>query len=294
MVLSRLVAHPLGVVLSSWLGRVLPLRLGYAVAQWVSDSLAGRPQAPDVQAVRWNQQVVAGGHLSSAELDERVREVFRNSSRAIVEVLHYQPRPRKMLKLVNAGEVMEGYVRLTQDKSRSLIFASPHTGNFDLAMRAMSLMGLQVQVLAEPTDRVDYQYQHRMRRQVGLNITPISLEAFRNAVQLLENGGSVLTGLDWPVGEARFRPLFFGRPSLLSTSHIRLAMKAGAAVVVVACHRYPDGQYRLSTSEPLEMQPGASPTQAVLSNAEMVLTEVEKFIRQDPVQWGMFRPVWEP
>jgi len=71
-------------------------------------------------------------------------------------------------------------------------------------------------------------------------------------------------------------------------------MKAGAAVVVVACHRYPDGQYRLSTSEPLEMQPGASPTQAVLSNAEMVLTEVEKFIRQDPVQWGMFRPVWEP
>jgi KDO2-lipid IV(A) lauroyltransferase len=293
MVLARLTQHPVGVALASGLGRLLPLRLGYVMGEWVADQLAKRSYAPDVQAVRKNQEVVTGGVISPAELEERVRQVFRNSARSIVEVLHYQSRPHRMIELMNSHESMSEYIRMTRDKTRGVIFACPHTGNFDLAMRVMAQMGLQAQVLAEPSMRVDYNYQNRMRRQVGLNITPISLEAMRDAVQLLNQGGAVLTALDWPVAEARFRPIFFGKPSLLPTSHIRLALKSRALVVVVACHRYPNGKYRLVASDLMEMQPGRSPSETILCNTERVLVEAERFIRQDPVQWSMFHPVWE-
>jgi len=147
--------------------------------------------------------------------------------------------------------------------------------------------------LAEPTQRVDYKYQNRLRRRTGLNIQPISIESLRSAAQILDAGGSVLTGADWPVGEARYRPRFCGRPSLLTTSYIRLAVKSGVPVVAVACHRVADGKYHIDASEPIHMQMGKSVTDTILSNTEAVLAVVEQYIRKDLEQWLLFYPVWE-
>lgn len=293
MDLSQLSSKRWGVALAALLGRVLPLRSGIALATWVADQFSSRPQAADVQAVRFNQQILEGGCLSPAELDERVRIIFRNSARGVAEVLYFQQRPDEMRRWVEADEAMQGYIRLTQDQNQGIVFTCPHTGNFDLAGRALGLMGLQALIMAEPTPRADYKYQNRLRRQTGLNIHTITMESLREAVRFLEAGGSVLTGVDWPVGERRFRPRFCGRPSLLPTAHTRLAVNAGVPVVVVACHRKPDGKYRLSSSKVIPMQKGSSVADTILSNTEMVLEVAEQFIRQDPTQWLLYRPVWE-
>ena len=108
------------------------------------------------------------------------------------------------------------------------------------------------------------------------------MESLRAAARFLEDGGSVLTGVDWPVAEERYRPRFCGRPSLLPTAHVRLAVKVGAPVVVVACHRRPDGKYFIASSEPIPMRAGSSMTETILSNTEAVLEVVEQYIRQDP------------
>jgi lauroyl/myristoyl acyltransferase len=291
--LAQLTSSHLGVALGDTLGRLLPLRSGLALADWVADRISSRLQAPEVQAVRFNQQILTGGQLSPAELDERVRAVFRNSARGVLEVLHYQYRPAKLLRKVEVDEALKGYIQLTQDKKERVVFSCPHTGNFDLAGRALGLMGLRAFILAEPTPRADYKYLNRVRRRTGLTIATISMESLRAAAQFLEDGGSVLTGVDWPVAEKRYRPRFCGRPSLLPTAHIRLAVKVGATVVVVACHRRPDGKYFIASSEPIPMRAGSSMMDTILSNTETVLDVVEPHIRYDPEQWLMFRPVWE-
>lgn len=288
-----LITNPWGVALAAILGRLMPLRTGLALADRLADNFARQTQSADVQAVRFNQQTLEGGKLSPEELDARVRAVFRNSARGVAEVLHYQFRPAKLLRRVDANEAMQGYIRLTQDQNRSVVFTCPHAGNYDLAGRALGLMGLRALILAEPTSRVDYNYQNRLRRQTGLTIHTISMESLRLAAQFLEIGGSVLTGVDWPVGEARYRPRFCGRPSLLPTAHVRLAVKVGAPVVVVVCLRRPDGNYYLDSSEPIPMRAGSSMPDTILNNTEAVLAVVEQFIRKDPAQWLLYRPVWE-
>ena len=290
---KRLVTSHWGVTLAAILGRLLPLRSGLALADWLAERFASKPESADVQAVRFNQQMLEGGRLSPEELDARVRAVFRNSARGVAEVLYYQYRPAKLMRRVDANQAMQGYVRLTQEQQRGLVFTCPHTGNYDLAGRALGLLGLRALILAEPSPRADYNYQNRLRRQTGLTIRTISMESLREAAGFLEQGGSVLTGVDWPVGEARYRPRFCGAPSLLPTAHIRLAVKVQAPVVVVACHRRADGRYYIDSSEPIPLRVGRTMPETILSNTEAVLEVVERFVRQDPAQWLLYQPVWE-
>jgi KDO2-lipid IV(A) lauroyltransferase len=291
--LGRLTTSSFGITLGAVLSRLLPLRTTIAVAYWLADRLARRPDAPDVHAVRFNHQILEAGQLSPQELDERVRAVFRNSARGVAEVLYFQTRPHLMPRYVEVNDRIKEYILGSQMQKQPFVLACPHVGNFDLAGRVLGLMGLRALILAEPTPRVDYNYQNRLRRQTGLNIQPISLETLRTAAETLEAGGSVLTGVDWPVGEARYRPRFFGIPSRLTTSHTRLAVKAGAPVTVVACHRKPDGKYTIVASEPVQMQKGKSITDTILGNTETILAIVEQYVRQNPEQWLLYYPVWE-
>jgi KDO2-lipid IV(A) lauroyltransferase len=191
------------------------------------------------------------------------------------------------------SESVRELVSITQANQQGLVIVCPHTDNFDLAARGMLQLGLSALILAEPSQRGDYQMQNRLRTQAGLEIAPISIETLRLAHQRLQNGGAVLTGLDWPVGEAKFRPVFCGRPSLLSTSYVRLALKANAPVVVMTCHRQEDGINQMDCSIPMPMQDFGSPAESILRNTEAMLAVVEKHIRRYPQQWMMFHRVWE-
>ena len=293
MDLSQLTTSWFGIGLGAVLGRLLPLRTAIAFAYGLADRLVKRLEAPDVRAVRFNHQILEAGQLSPHELDERVRVVFRNSARGVAEVLHFQSRPQAMLRQVVVNEAIQKYIFGSQERKQRVVIGCPHTGNFDLAGRVLGLLGLRALILAEPSPRADYNYQNRLRRRTGLNIQPISIESLRNAAQVLEEGGSVLTGVDWPVGEARFRPRFLGIPSLLTTAHVRLAVKSDAPVVVVACHRTPDGKYAIKASEPIMMKPGKSVTDTILSNTENILSVAAQYIREEPEQWLLYYPVWE-
>jgi lauroyl/myristoyl acyltransferase len=293
MNLMALANSQAGIRLALTLGRLLPLPTGIALASRLAERVAVDLDNPQVQAVRANQQGLEQGRLSEAELTQRTRAVFHNAARGQFELFHYLGNPQAMRRLIAPDTAILEMIRLTQAGEQGIVFACPHTGNFELAGYALTLLGLRVQILAHPGQRGDYQAKNRLRQQAGMEITPISLETLRLAIQRLQSGGSTLTGLDWPVGEAKFRPRFCGRPSLLPTGHIRMALKACAPVVVVACLRRPDGIYNLAASDPIPMQPAADPAEAILQNTEAVLAAAEPYIRQDPEQWLMFYPVWD-
>ena len=283
-----------GIRLAAALGRLMPLPVGKALARRLADRVSADLSNPQVQAVRANQQNLEHGTLSEAELAQRTRAVFRNAALGQFEFFHYLGSPPAMRRLVEPDAAILEMIRQTQAGEHGIVFACPHTGNFELAGFALTLLGLSVLILGQPGQRGDYLFKNRLRQQVGMEITPISIESLRLAQQRLQSGRSVLTGLDWPVGEAKFRPRFCGKPSMLPTGHIRLALKSGAPVVIVACRRGSDGTYRIFASDPTPMQPAANPAQAILQNTETVLAAAEGYIRQDPEQWMMFHRVWEP
>jgi KDO2-lipid IV(A) lauroyltransferase len=165
--------------------------------------------------------------------------------------------------------------------------------NFDLVLQAIAMYyGPDILGISMPQPGGGYRLQNDLRRQHGLEITPASVTSLKRAVERLRAGGSVITGLDRPTPEGKYRPQFFDRPASLPVHHIYLAMKAHVPVYVFAATFGADGRYHIHAAGPVHMQDYADHRIAVERNAEAILQVAEGFIRQAPQQWSMFFPVW--
>jgi KDO2-lipid IV(A) lauroyltransferase len=172
------------------------------------------------------------------------------------------------------------------------VIAGLHLSNFDLAMQVAYLSGLKALAITLPELQGGYQWQFEMRKRIGMEIIPASMSAVREAVERVRSGSMVLTGLDRPLAETRYQPLFFGKPSHVPVHHILIALKAGAPIVIGAAMTQSDGRYIFDVSSPIQMRPYPDRKVEILRNAEAVLEVAEDLISKQPQEWAMFIPVW--
>ncbi len=274
------------------MGRALPKGPGYRLADWIAGAIAMQRGAGIVQAVRANQWVVGGGALTPTQLDRLVRGTFRNTARCLYDFFHHLSDPDAIRRLVQVSPEFERVEARIREGNAGTLFVCPHLSNFDLAGHALGLRGMKIQVLSYPQPASGYREQNQIRSAAGLEMTPMSIQALRQAEERLRAGGVVLTGLDRPTSGSKYTPRFFGRPAALPVAHIRMALKVGVPIVAVAVRARCDGPYLLMASEPIPMVKNADLVQETVQNAEAVLRVIEAWIREAPDQWAMFYPVW--
>ena len=291
MNLQSIINSRVGVGSALLFGQLMPRFIGYPLAKAVAGLLSFRKNGILVSAMRVNQWVVHDGALPADQLNKIVSGVFINSSKAIYDLYHNLHNPKAINNLVEYSEKFTRMYERYQEEKRGYIITAPHLGNFDIAGLALGLRNVYFQALSYPNPGEGYQLQNYIRKKYGLYITPMSISSMREAEQRLRDGGMVLTGLDRPLADSRYKPNFFGRPAALPVSYIPMAIKIGVPVVVVCC--YCDGEkYILDASEPVEMKSYPDRQQEIERNAERVLLEAERMIRAHPDQWFMYYPVW--
>lgn len=293
--LTDLLNSRLGIALGLGLSSLLKPRVGYPFARWAADFISARRRAMMVRSVRANQWVIHDTRVSGDQLNDHVRETFRNSARSLYEFWHLYNNPKAVLDLVNFEPSFFDCLRRAQKRESGTIIVCPHMSNFDLIGRAAVLQGLDLHILSYPQPPGGYRWQNRVRELPGLLVTPMSIDALRRASETLRENRTVLTGVDRPLpkGEdAKYRPTFFGRPAVLPVFHIRLALKHNLPIVVLGGARKPDGCYSVWASDPIPMQRSKDLVQEIVQNAEAILNVVAENIRKAPNQWAMFYPVW--
>jgi KDO2-lipid IV(A) lauroyltransferase len=147
-------------------------------------------------------------------------------------------------------------------------------------------------VLTIPDPGGGRRVEFEMRKRTGMNLMPVSVITLRQAIKHLQGGGVVLTGIDRPIPDAKYRPRFFGRPASLPTHHVYLATKAHVPVMIMVTDLQPNGRYTVITSKPIEMESHPDRQVEMLRNAEKVLSIAETFIRKVPHHWIISLPVW--
>jgi lauroyl/myristoyl acyltransferase len=274
------------------LGRMIPNRAGYRFANFVARRVASKPDRAMVKATRANQWVISGEKLSSAELDQRTLAVFCSIGYCLFDFYHNLQDLKKIKELVNFTPGFQVVFQERMAEKQGAIFIAPHTSAFDLAGAALALNGLRFQTLSFPDVNDGYAWQNRIRRQLGLEITPLSMSSLPLARERLQKGGTVLTGLERPNPGSKYKPRFFGRPAALPVFHVRLGLRNESPIYVVGVITDHAGKYWIDCSEPVWMKPHPDPTLEIISNAEKVLQAGEPFIRDHPEQWAMTYPVW--
>ena len=289
---QEVINGPAGISLALGLAQVMPPRQGYWLAKRLGSRFAQLRKNTQVEAVEANQSIVGQGKLSSADLRRITQATFQATARCLYDFYHNIDRPKSILELVEIDSSLKKRIEEHRASKCGLLMASLHFSNFDLALRAAVLSGLRAQVLSLARPVTGTRLQNRIRDLDGMEITPISFTSLQKALRRLKNGGIVVTGIDRPTNDSRFRPVFFGRPSSLPVGYIQLALKTDVPVVVVTGRTLADGHYCVQASDPFPMRRFKDTNEEVLWNTEEILRVVEQIIRWDPKQWSMFYPVW--
>lgn len=290
--IQEIINSRLGVGLALWLGRVMPPSLGYRLGDLVADRVASRRSWDMVRAVRANQWVVGKSEVTADALDRGVRDTFRHTAHCLYDHHHNLNNPSAIERLVAYEPNVDRLLTAMSRGEENGIIVGPHLSNFDFVARAIAMRGVGLMALSFSQPGSGYRWQNELRKSWGIDIAPASTASVLKAARRLRAGGTVITALDRPLPDSRYRPRFFNRPAELPAMHVFLALKTNAPIYVLAAVMRPDGVYVIKGSEPIEMEPGPDRETEIVDNAERVLTAAEGFIRLAPYQWSMFYPVW--
>jgi phosphatidylinositol dimannoside acyltransferase len=277
------------------ISRLLPPSFGLKFSLFIADRIAENRQLPLVRAIRANRWVVSGGQLSGAELDLAVRENLRQIARSYYTLFHFIDDPLGLQNQVNFTPSIDALIARSQENTQGVVVAGLHQSNFDLVLQAAAWRGLRGTALSLPEDnenKTAIEWQHGFRRHSGIQIIPGSMQSLRDAIKRLQAGEMVMTGIDRPVGSAKYYPVFFGRPAHVPIHHIYLALAAKVPVMVFTAIQRSDGIYELFSSEEIELKSNQNHQIELISNAERVLEVAESFIRRAPGQWSITLPAW--
>lgn len=286
--------RPIFIRLAMLLGNILPRQTGLKIAGFIGKKLAQDEDSPRVKAVRANQWVIHNQSISKSALSDLTDKVFQSSAKCLFDFFYFLKKPDKLREIVDfPSETKLVFERIWNDQPCVLV--CPHLSNFDLMGYALRLNNLKVQVLSYPNPEGAYKIQNRIRENLGTLVTPMSLNAFRQAKNNLRAGKSILTGFDRPlIGkmQEKYKPTFLGYTTNLPVTYVRMAKELNVPVFVVSAASQPGGRYLLEVSEPIWMETKENLETEILSNANRVLSHAEPLLKKYADQWAMFYPVW--
>ncbi|HNT76458.1 MAG TPA: lysophospholipid acyltransferase family protein [Anaerolineae bacterium] len=252
---------------------------------------------PDVyRHAEANLRHVLGPDAPKRDLRRTLYQLFFNVMRRYYEYFYNMARGHTRIEDVvpPVRFTPETQQRVDQAMAdgKGLFILGCHMSNFDLAGLATAQylpMPLYVLSLAEPTR--DIEMFNEMRQNCGIEMHPINPESLRGAMRHLQSGGAAVTGPDYPITEEASVE-FFGAPARLPSDYLRIPLRTGSPVMVLATH-YEDGVYWIQTAPLIELEKTGDRQQDVEVNLRTILARVEDFIRQHPEEWMMFVPVWD-
>jgi lauroyl/myristoyl acyltransferase len=292
--IDRVIYSSAGLRAAEALARIVPPSVGYRIADWIARWLASGRDSRLMKAARANQQVIAGGHLSAASLEQAVRAMCRYAARSQYDLYHNVSNRAAIEAIYHFDPACDAFLERKEFEPRGLILASLHTPGWDLGLRWLcrDKLGFSPVVLTISDPEGGRLLEFEGREKTGMEMVPGSAMGLRRAVRYLQQGGLVLTGIDRPVPGTHPTPRFFGHAAELPVHHIYLALKAHVPIVVEISRLGEDGHYHVHASSPIEMEPRPDREEELLFNAEKILGVAQGFIGQVPLQWLMFLPVW--
>lgn len=276
----------------SYLVSQLPRFIGYPLADMLGHMAANDVMSPGHRAVRLNQWMAHDGKISPRKLRQVVRCVYYNQARAVYDFYHFLNRPAEVQKLVCLTPKFSAMMQECNRGKRGTLLLMPHLTGFNLGGLLLPQLGFKFLTLSFPNPTRGYRWQNQLRNEHGMEVEPMTVSAWQRARERLQQGGTVLTGVDRPSGETEYMPMFFGRPAELPVAYTKLALSTDARMFVIGFQTKEDRTSLIDVSDEVEMEQRDDPHEEMRVNAEKVLREVERFIRMDRSQWVMFLPVW--
>ena len=273
------------------LALVLPLEVSYAIARVIA-ALIYAVSSKDRIAVEANIKVVYGSVIEKSSLDATTRAVFRNFAKYLADFFRFSKIDDAY---INDHVRVEGRenVDAALGRGRGVILLSAHIGNWELGAAAVSMIGypLHAVTLVHQNKRVN---EFFARQRMTGRVTPIEVGmSIKNCYTVLKENGllAMLGDRDFSRTGGLYIK-FFGRETNIPKGPAALSKRLGAAIVPCFMLREENDDFKLIFEKPILPKDGPDEDAAISEIAMEYLSVLEKYIRQYPYQWYVFRKVW--
>ncbi len=307
MKLFKLATSRFGPAIVILICRLLPLRWAYRFGEWLASLVGRNPQVPFTQGLRANLAVLHGVPEYDPVVDAALAGLLRQMAHSYVD----------LFRAINIGPISSGRsvrshrasttginaacqfdpatiqaIETCRAEGQGLVLVGAHTCSFDILLLALRQIFPSVQALTLSDPRGSSVVMNDIRDRFGIEVTPISVQALRQAIERLRNGGVVAVAADVPADSGEMLT-FFGRETRLPVGHARLALDTGAQMVVGVSHCTGDGQYAAEMAVAPRPASTGNKRQDSICWAQVALATIESYLRRWPDQWLMPKPLWK-
>ena len=216
------------------------------------------------------------------------RRVFVNQVRQYLEVFQIPRLDRARFDAIVRVEGWENFL-CAQRLGKGVIFGSAHLGPVALVGQILITRGYTLTLPAEKTDSEFMHAVNRARQAQGLVLVPI--DSALGIHRVIRDSGVLGILADRAVTGVGETVEFFGRPALLPSAQVALALRTGAALVPAFAWRE-KGLLFARIEEPLELMSTGDRDADVRTGVRQFAARLERYIREHPEQWTVFEPVW--
>jgi KDO2-lipid IV(A) lauroyltransferase len=262
----------------------LPSSLEIPIAT-LGGTFAYRASAGARDAVRENLSIVAPDRRDREQL---VRQTFIEQVRHYIEIFRLARFDHQM---VRDTVVTTGWERFVAAVARGsgVIVGSAHVGPVSVCGQIIVANGYDITLPIEIETGELARAVNRARTRMGLRF--VETDSAVGIARILKRGGILGVLADRAVTGVGERVPFFGRPALLPSAHVALALRTGAALLPAFAHR--EGNVLRAVFEPeLELRRTGDRDADIRDGVRQWAATLEPHIRVAPEQWSVFEPVW--
>lgn len=270
---------------------LLPLPALYALG-----ALAAR-LAPLLARRTWARTLaglaVAFPERSDAERRALARACFAHLGRCFAELAALRRLDPSLERLVDWPAESRATMEAALARKKGVLYVTGHLGHWELLARRVGLAGYPANVIAKEswhpklTDAIDALRASGKVRTIWRGRP----DAAKRMLKLLRAGEFLGVLIDQDTDVQSVWVPFFGRPAKTPRGVADLALRTGAAVLVGACQRGPDGRYVL-TAEEIPV-PAEDTEENVRALCATLNEKLEALIRRAPEQWVWFHERWK-
>jgi len=273
------------------IAQVLPGSVIDVLAPGVAGLAALRPGDQRAMVERHQRRVDPG--LGGAELQRRVREVFRSYGRYYGESFRL---PTISAEELDRGLTLEGFEHVEESLARGVgpLLVLPHLGSWEWCAywltRVRKVPVTAVVERVEPPALFDWFVEFRER--IGMEIVPLGPDAGRSIVKAIKQAHVIALLCDRDIGGGGTEVTFFGETTTLPAGPAVLALRTGAPLIPTGVYDQGGGHHHAILRPPIPAERRGSFRDDVARITQAMAYDLEGLIRRAPEQWHLLQPNW--
>jgi phosphatidylinositol dimannoside acyltransferase len=273
------------------IAQVLPGSVIDVLAPGVAGLAALRPGDQRAMVERHQRRVDPG--LGGAELQRRVREVFRSYGRYYGESFRL---PTIGAEELDRGLTLEGFEHVEESLARGVgpMLVLSHLGSWEWCAywltRVRKVPVTAVVERVEPPALFDWFVEFRER--IGMEIVPLGPDAGRSIVKAIKQAHVIALLCDRDIGGGGTEVTFFGETTTLPSGPAVLALRTGAPLIPTGVYDQGGGHHHAILRPPIPVERRGSFRDDVARITQAMAYDLEGLIRRAPEQWHLLQPNW--